>query len=217
MPSAICRRHFYNIFRLIFCHLYGIVFVKEILSERRNKRIKRTSHKSLGHYLSQHYLKIVPKRHTFAFILGCTQPDMNPTTYLKGSVRCKWLRGHNYGNASRYMARLSRRLERRKKLRLLDYYALGKLIHYTVDAFTSPHNDHFPSQLQAHREYEEHLQIYFLSYLEHSKIHQSSATGSVMDVIRKHHAEYIEKPADIRTDSRYCVLVTSLIVCMLIA
>ncbi|MBQ9930133.1 MAG: zinc dependent phospholipase C family protein [Oscillospiraceae bacterium] len=178
--------------------------------------MKRASHKSLGQFLSRHFLQIVPRRHTFAFRLGCTQPDMNPITYLKGSLRCQWLRGHNYQNASRYMARLSRRLEKRRKLRLLDYYAMGKLVHYTVDAFTSAHNDHFPARLQAHREYEDRLQNYFLSYLDHTDIPPLPATGSVMDVISSHHERYISKPSDIRRDSRYCVTVTCLIVCMLL-
>ncbi|MBQ7817665.1 MAG: zinc dependent phospholipase C family protein [Oscillospiraceae bacterium] len=179
--------------------------------------IKTKSHKSLGLYLVQNYLQITPRRHTFAFLLGCTQPDLNPTTYLKGSMRSKWLRGHNWSNASRYMARLSRRLEKRSKLRLWDFYAMGKLIHYTVDAFTSSHNDHFPTQLQAHRQYENQLQIYFLEYLEQSGSIRIPATGSVMDAIRTYHEEYIAAPADIHRDSRYCVLVTSLIVCMLLA
>lgn len=142
---------------------------------------------------------------------------MNPATYLKGSLRCKWLRGHNYGNASHYMARLSRRLERRRKLRLWDYYSLGKLVHYTVDAFTSAHNDHFPAALQAHREYENRLQTYFLSYLKRPSLPKLPAYGNIMEAIRIHHDEYILEPADIRRDSRYCVLVTSLIVCMLLA
>ncbi len=94
---------------------------------------------------------------------------------------------------------------------------MGKLVHYTVDAFTSAHNDHFPAQLQAHREYENRLQTYFLSYLKQSDVPRLPASGTVMDVIRSHHSRYIEKPADIRRDSRYCVLVTSLIVCMLLA
>ncbi|MBQ8769094.1 MAG: zinc dependent phospholipase C family protein [Oscillospiraceae bacterium] len=179
--------------------------------------IKRASHKSLGQYLARNYLQIVPRRYSFAFLLGCTQPDMNPTTYLKGSVRGKWLRGHNWSNASRYMARLSRRLERRRKFHLLDYYALGKLIHYTVDAFTSPHNDHFPARLQDHRQYEDQLQTYFLSYLAQYGPARTCTSGTVMETIRAHHKEYITAPADIRRDSRYCVLVTSLVLCMLLA
>ena len=126
------------------------------------------------------------------------------------------MRGHNWHNASRYMTRLSQRLERRKKLWLLDYYALGKLIHYTVDAFTSAHNDHFPTQLQQHREYEEQLQSYFLNYLKQPIPIQSSSTGTIMDTIHSYHAEYIRKPSTIETDTKYCVLVTSLIVCMIL-
>jgi len=179
--------------------------------------IKRTSHKSLGRFLAQNYLQILPRRHTFAFMLGCTQPDMNPTTYLKGSLRCKWLHGHNWGNANRYMARLSRRLERRPRLHLWDYYAMGKLIHYTVDAFTSSHNDRFPDQLQAHRQYENQLQAYFLEYLKQHAPANPPTSGTVMDAIRAYHKEYIAVPTDIRRDSRYCVLVTSMIVCMLLA
>lgn len=179
--------------------------------------MKRSSHKSLGRFLSQNYLQVAPRRYAIAFMLGCTQPDMNPATYLKGSVRCQWLRGHNYGNASRYMSRLSRRLEQRKKLHIWDYYSMGKLIHYTVDAFTSAHNEFFPTQLQAHREYEDRLQSYFLKYLKQPVLLTLPASGSVMDTIRSYHDKYTKKPSDIHRDSRYCVLVTSLIVCMLLA
>lgn len=35
MPSAYRRRHFYNIFRLTFHRLHGIISAKQILSERR--------------------------------------------------------------------------------------------------------------------------------------------------------------------------------------
>ena len=168
-------------------------------------------------YLTRNYLQIAPRRHIHAFLLGCVQPDKNPATYLKGSLRCKWLRGHNWNNASRYMARLSRRLERRKKLRLLDFYSLGKLIHYTVDAFTGAHNDHFPPQLQQHRQYEERLQSYFLEYLKRKESTTAPTTGKVMDAIRAYHKEYCAMPTSIHNDSKYCLLVSSLIVCTLVA
>ncbi len=205
---------FYNIFLLIFLRQPAILGA--VANERRCNHIKSESHKSLGQYLARNYLQIAPRRYIAAFQFGCTQPDRNPITYLKGSLRSQWLRGHNWNNACRYMARLSCRLERKRKLRLLDYYAMGKLIHYTVDAFTSAHNAHFPAQLQQHREYEAQLQTYFLEYLKQPKLTQHRSNGTVMDTIRAHHEEYIGKPSDICTDSRYCVLVTSLIVCMLL-
>lgn len=179
--------------------------------------MKTQSHKSLGVYLSNTYFPSVPRRYIQAFLLGCTQPDKNPITYLKGSIRCQWLRGHNWHNAQRFMARLCRRLENRKRLYLLDYYALGKLIHYTVDAFTSAHNDYFPTSLLDHRSYENRLQAYFLGYLKENDHPSTHTFQDVMEAIRTYHAEYAQKPVHVHTDSRYCVLVSSLVVCMLLA
>ena len=103
------------------------------------------SHRCLGKYLVQHYMSDTPERYVKAFLLGCIEPDRNPATYLKGSIRCQWLRGHNYRNARRFMRAISARLEKKEKLGLFDYYTLGKLIHYTTDAFTYAHNDTFPT------------------------------------------------------------------------
>ena len=105
------------------------------------------SHRCLGKYLVQHYMSDTPERYVKAFLLGCIEPDRNPATYLKGSIRCQWLRGHNYRNARRFMRAISARLERKEKLNLFDYYTLGKLIHYTTDAFTYAHNDTFPTAM----------------------------------------------------------------------
>ena len=180
-------------------------------------RIKALSHKTLGKYLAGRYLHNASRQQIRAFLLGCTQPDKNPATYLKGSIRCKWLRGHNWNNARRFMERLARRLEKKQCLRLLDYYTMGKLIHYTVDAFTSSHNDHFPTALQIHRSYENQLQAYFLPYLKQRKHNAQTACTSIMETICFYHKEYAQIPSNIRTDSRYCVLVTSLVLCILLA
>ena len=109
------------------------------------------SHRCLGQYLAQHYMPDVPKPYVKAFQLGCIEPDRNPITYLKGSFRCQWLRGHNYRNARRFMREISWRLEKKDKLNLWDYYTLGKLIHYTTDAFTYAHNDSFTTSFSDHR------------------------------------------------------------------
>jgi len=96
------------------------------------------SHISLGHYLIDRYFSWQPRRYRQAFLLGCIEPDRNPATYLKGSFRSQWLRGHNYRNARHFMARISSRLEKKETLNLFDYYTLGKLIHYTADALPLP-------------------------------------------------------------------------------
>ena len=109
------------------------------------------SHITIGNYLIHRYMVETPQIYRTAFLFGCIEPDRNPLTYLKGSLRCQWLRGHNYRNARRYMRRISIRLENRTSWTMLDYYTLGKLIHYTTDAFTYPHNDSFTTALQDHR------------------------------------------------------------------
>ena len=89
------------------------------------------SHCQLGNYLVNTYFPQISGPYRTAFLLGCIEPDRNPATYLKGSVRAQWLRGHNYENAKHFMGRIARRLEQKKCWNLLDYYTAGQLIHYT--------------------------------------------------------------------------------------
>lgn len=165
--------------------------------------MRGTSHRLLGRYLATHYLDSVPRRHIRAFLLGCIEPDRNPATYLKGSIRRQWFRGHNWGNAQHYIRRVSRRLECRSQLHLLDYYALGRLIHYTTDAFTDAHNERFSFDLKSHRRYERVLQIHFLDYLSSSPIPRITRMNSIMDTIQAFHRDYLQHPGDIHTDSQF--------------
>lgn len=179
------------------------------------------SHRFLGRYLAETYMSGTRRPRVDAFLFGCIEPDWNPVTYLKGSIRSQWLRGHNYGNARRYMQRISRRLENRAHLNLWDYYTLGKLIHYTTDAFTYAHNPEFTSSLGDHREYEAALQNHFLPYLESSPQVKTQDACSIMDAIRSCHREYIRQDIDIRNDSKYalqaccCVLGLLLTPCLI--
>lgn len=175
------------------------------------------SHRDLGRYLAQQYLNAAPRRYVKAFLIGCVEPDKNPITYLKGSLRRQWLRGHNYGNAQRYMQRICLRLECKQRLKLLDYYTIGKLIHYTTDAFTYAHNREFTRKLGDHRAYEEALQAHFLQYLESEPHVETSPHPSVMGMIRAYHRDYIRHPADIRTDSRYALNACCCVLALLLA
>lgn len=166
-------------------------------------------HQLLGHYLAQKYMNGAPRRYTRAFLIGCVQPDKNPTTYIKGSIRSQWLRGHNWGNSQRYIHRLTKRLERKERLYLLDFYTMGKLIHYTTDAFTFAHNECFQENLMVHRRYERTLQRYFSRYLESAPEESPENTGHVMDMIRENHQDYENAPNGVYVDSRFAVSVCS--------
>lgn len=161
------------------------------------------SHIALGHYLIDQYLPHLSGRYKTAFLLGCIQPDKNPTTYLKGSIRCQWLRGHNFANARPFMQQISRRLEKKNRLNLFDYYTLGKLIHYTADAFTAAHNDFFPKDLRLHRQYEQLLQDHFLKYLQSTPMPQVRCGRTIIDSIADQHHAYLRKDAAIQRDAQF--------------
>ena len=175
------------------------------------------SHQQLGQYLADRYMSEVPHHYVSAFLLGCIEPDRNPATYLKGSFRSQWLRGHNYQNASPFMARLARRLERKKKLGLLGYYTLGKLIHYTTDAFTSAHNSHFSENLADHREYEVALQNHFLEYIAQKPTFWTGTKRTVMRTIQDYHEEYLRRPTHIHTDTRFAIIVCCMVTARIFA
>ena len=169
----------------------------------------------LGRFLADTYLAHAPRRYKHAFLLGCTQPDKNPATYLKGSLRCQWLRGHNWGNAQRYMHRLAWRLEGKPRLKLWDYYNLGKLIHYTADAFTGPHNGNYTGSIRQHRFYEAQLQCHFLSSIPRGRPITPELQAGIMDSIRRFHRQYIHSPVTIGKDCRYSILATSTVLSIL--
>lgn len=175
------------------------------------------SHICLGHYLIEHYMPDTPKKYTRAFLIGCVEPDRNPATYLKGSLRCQWLRGHNYRNARRFMRRISQRLEEKEQLNLLDYYTLGKLIHYTTDAFTYAHNTAFPQDLGDHREYEAQLQEHFLAYMKTDPQVDPQLAGTIMEAISRYHREYEAQTSGIRTDSHFALTACCCVLAVLFA
>ncbi len=163
------------------------------------------SHICLGQYLTEHYLQDVPKRCHWAFQLGCIEPDRNPITYLKGSIRCQWLRGHNYRNARRFMRKISFRLERKEKMNLYDYYSLGKLIHYTADAFTYAHNADFPTDLNEHKQYEDALQEHFLEFMAQDPQVDTMVAKTIMGAICSYHRDYEQTESTIYNDSRFAL------------
>lgn len=173
-------------------------------------------HQLLGAYLAQKYMSDAPRRYTRAFLIGCVQPDKNPTTYIKGSIRSQWLRGHNWGNSQRYIHRLTRRLEKKQRLHLLDFYTMGKLIHYTTDAFTFAHNECFQDNLLMHRHYERMLQRYFSNYLRSHPKDAPENTGRIMDMIRENHLNYEKSPSGVIMDSRFTVSVCCSVLEMLL-
>ena len=177
-----------------------------------SSNMKAKCHRTLGDYLVRNYMHNHSRFHIRAFLIGCTEPDKNPMTYFKGSFRCQLLRGHDWESAQRYMQRIASRLEQRTKFRLMDYYTLGKLIHYIADAFTFAHNNSFCFNLRTHRDYERMLQEYFLSCFQDLLPETVTFSGSIMDLIRHHHDHYCQLESGVHNDSQFSIRVACAVI-----
>ena len=179
--------------------------------------MKLEGHTGLGHYLIKRYLSHVSPMERSAFLLGCQWPDRNPTTYLKGSIKYTWFRGHNFENAQKFMTTLCSRLDRKILSGFYDYYSLGKLIHYIADSFTYCHNSLFNGTLTEHRAYEVKLQKLFPEYLHDHLSPALIYDDSPIDTILSHHSDYLRMPQNPDTDSEYTVRVSCAIMELLLS
>ena len=162
------------------------------------------THKHIARYLIQYAFQDAPALHRYAFLIGCIEPDKNPATYLKGSIRSLWLRGHNWDNAKKYIHCLAAKLEQKDNYTILDFYALGKLMHYVADAFTYAHNRYFTGNLSIHREYEKRLERHIMLHKNDS---QSIIQGhNLADIIAKCRKSYSAMDPGIATDAMHIKL-----------
>lgn len=175
--------------------------------------MQKRSHKLLASTLLEAQNGFQRKRFELAFLFGSFQPDCNPLSYLKGSIRSYTFRGHNYTNSDQYIAsRIGRLQHRNKNWTCWQYYTLGKLTHYLADAFTYPHNENYPDSLMEHRRYEDALREYLSSYLKVWGLRPAPPAGEdLADCLQALHQQYMDAGADMRRDVRYIIEATSLL------
>lgn len=176
------------------------------------------SHVLLAGYL----LNDIPVCHSAvdqkAFVLGGIEPDFNMFSYLKGSIKCQKLRGHNYNSSRDYTLHVMKKLQSRKKWCLLDYYRLGKLMHYLADAFTCTHNESFTGTLWEHRIYEAHLHPHLAACLH--QCGKKSETENLKDVgafIAELHGQYAGLPGSFHNDAKFILQATSQVIKALVS
>lgn len=178
--------------------------------------MKQESHRLLGRYLLAQMDLRIKHSHETAFLIGCVEPDRNPLTYLKGSIRERWFYGHNYQNSCRWIARTIRQLQSKANWNIYDYYRLGKLIHYTSDAFTYVHNNCFLDTVRAHRDYETILQAHFLCQLQEVRAQREAFGRDVVAAFTEKHEKYLNRAADVKRDTRYILEMTMRLFCHLL-
>ena len=165
--------------------------------------MKKKDHLLLGRFLLAK--KEAPsgsiKRRLFLF--GCVEPDINPFTYMRGSVRHQFLQGHNEENAREHFQKVLEKLNRSGVRTPWQWFTLGTLIHYAADSFTFPHNKSlFPGSLADHVAYELQLHALFPQYL--------SAMAGSWGFLTVHHQSlealrkrYLYEAGSAGTDCRY--------------
>lgn len=171
--------------------------------------MKQESHRRLGRYLIEQLDNQPKRRHAKAFLIGCIEPDRNPFTYLKGSIRAKWFYGHNYQNAQRWIEKTIRCLQNKSSWNLFDYYRLGLVIHYTSDAFTYVHNNCFNEPISEHLAYENQLQQMFFQRMEEFRVRHEARMRDINEVFRNLHDQYLEVSADVYRDCQYILEMTN--------
>ena len=140
------------------------------------------------------------------FLVGCVEPDYNPLTYLRGSIRKKPLHGHNVENVLPHIQACMNRLERSKKRTALWYFSLGTLIHYIADCFTFAHNPTFPGNLRTHRAYELSLHAEFPSRLSQYLSEMVRVRpDSPWKLFSRRHNSYARSAGNMETDCYYIV------------
>lgn len=119
--------------------------------------MQKRSHKLLASMLLQSEHGFRAKRYELAFLFGSFQPGLQSSDLFEGLPPARKLRGHNFSNSRLYIESHIKLLQARSRWNIWQYYTLGKLTHYLADAFTYPHNEHYPESLIAHRQYEADL------------------------------------------------------------
>lgn len=170
-------------------------------------------HKLLGEYLLHKSGRELSSLAKIAFMIGNVEPDRNPFTYLHGMLKGKKFHGHNYENILPIMRKIYTSLKNHKYLGILNYYHLGKLIHYTADTFTYPHNEIYKNGLRAHRRYESRLHEKFLMAMQEGM----SRNGDVprlekFEELEDIHREYLRNVGDYFWDCRYILKASAMVV-----
>ena len=174
--------------------------------------MQKRSHKLLASALLESQQGFRAKRFEWAFLFGSFQPDCNPLTYVKGSWRGQKLCGHNFSNSQPFICKRIARLQRRTAhWTVWQYYTLGKLTHYLADAFTYPHNDHFPDGLMDHHRYETDLRRYLEDYLSQRSVRQERSRPDVIGALQQLHNQYMAGVADMRKDVQFILKATSIL------
>jgi len=171
--------------------------------------------KSKSHFILAKYiaggLGTLSRAEKYAFIAGCIEPDYNYMTYLRGSLSKRLLAGHSFENADVHIKKTIERLQARDAMTCRDYFRLGTLMHYVVDAFTYAHNADFTGTICGHRDYEKQLREKFMKFLQRRHARRVHSAKPLYEALKEAHEKYLRQPASPQKDMKYAEKLACLI------
>ena len=173
--------------------------------------MQKRTHTLLARTLLRGETGFSARRFELAFLFGSFQPDVNPLSYLKGSLRHNKLKGHNYANSRAYINARILKLQRRRRWTMWQYYTLGKLTHYLADAYTYPHNEDYPDSMMDHHNYETGLRQFMRGYLSNRHICRQQARRDLIAALEELHEQYMSTRASMIRDANYILKATGLL------
>lgn len=173
--------------------------------------MQKRSHKLLASSLLRSHCGFAARRYEWAFLFGSFQPDCNPLTYLRGIRFTHKPQGHNFVSTQLYINRCIRNLQRRSKWSIWQYYTLGKLTHYLADAFTYPHNEHYPDSLMNHHRYEAELRRHLDKHLARTELLKQQFRHDLTDALDQLHRQYMASRSNLERDIRYILDASALL------
>ena len=109
-------------------------------------------------------IKLSPLKEKW-FLIGCVEPDYNPFTYIRGSIKHKLLHGHNAPNCKKHIDRIVEKISSTTISTPYQWFLLGTAVHYIADCFTFAHNAFFTGGMAQHMKYEMRLQPIFHNFV----------------------------------------------------
>lgn len=173
--------------------------------------MQKRTHTLLARTLLRSEMGLPARRYELAFIFGSFEPDVNPFSYLKGSLHHNKLKGHNYANSRAYINAKIMKLQRRRRWTVWQYYTLGKLTHYLADAYTYPHNPDYPDTMLDHHNYETDFRLFMRGYLAHQSLRRQQVRRDLIAALEELHEQYMATRASMVRDASYILKATSLL------
>ncbi len=131
-----------------------------------------------------------------AFEYGCISPDVNPLTYIKG---------HTYAGTASYVRKTLSRIHGKLKTPV-DFFDLGRAVHFIGDYFTFPHTPLFSGTLAEHVSYEKLLHKHIVSekneILAESRLDLSNA-GKCIRLLESVQEKYYKAKNSFENDWNY--------------